>query len=69
MTPLLLGVKEVAAALGVSGWTVRKLIDGGQLPTVKLPSVRYDGEHGKRTLVSVADLERFIAQHRTGGPA
>jgi len=69
MTPLCLDVKGAAAALGVTGWTIRKWISEGQLPTVKFPSVKYEGERGKRILIAVADLESFIAKHRTGGPA
>ena len=69
MTPLVLDVKGAAAALSVSTWTVRQWINEGHLPIVKLPSVKHLGESGKRVLIAVVDLEKFIAQHRTGGPA
>jgi excisionase family DNA binding protein len=66
---LVLNVKEAAATLSVSTWTIRQWINEGHLPVVKLPSVKHHGERGKRILIAVTDLERFIAQHRTGGPA
>lgn len=64
MTPLCLDVKEAAAAVGVSTWTVRKWIDDGELPTIKFPSVKYPGEKGKRILILVDDLKAFAEKHR-----
>jgi excisionase family DNA binding protein len=69
MTPLCVDVKEGAAALGVSTWTFRRLIDEGHIPTVKLPSMKYEGERGKRVLVAVVDLEAFIEKHRSEATA
>lgn len=68
-TPMVVDVKGAAAVLSVSTWTVRQWIHDGHLPIVKLPSVRHVGASGKRVLIAVADLEKFIAGHRTGGPA
>lgn len=64
MTPLCLGVKEAAVAMGVCTKTIRHWIDDGLLPTVKLPSVKYPGEHGKRILILVDDLRAFAERHR-----
>ena len=64
MTPLLVGVKEVAAALGVSPWVVRNFISSGLLAHVSLPSTKYRGEDNRRILVAVADLEAVVAKHR-----
>lgn len=64
MTPVCVGVKEAAAALGVCEKTIRRLIDDGVLPTVALPSVRYPGERGKRVLILVDDLRAFAERHR-----
>jgi predicted site-specific integrase-resolvase len=64
MTPLCLGIKDAAAAMGVCTKTVRQWIDDGVLPTVKLPSVKYPGEQGKRILILVDDLKTFAEKHR-----
>lgn len=59
-TRLALAVDEVAEALGVSARTVERLIASGELPSKKL---------GRRRLVAVAALERFLADtdHSEGG--
>jgi predicted site-specific integrase-resolvase len=64
MTPLCVSVAEAAKAIGVSPWVIRHYIADGQLPTVKLPSVKRPGEMSRRVLVAVADLEAFVAKHR-----
>lgn len=64
MTPISVGIKDAAAAMGVCTKTIRQWIDDGQLPTVKFPSVKYPGEHGKRILILVEDLRAFAAKHR-----
>jgi len=61
VTPLCVGVKEAAAMLNVSAWTIRQWIASGELPTVKLPSVKYEGEQGKRILIHVDDLRNFVS--------
>lgn len=62
MTPLLLSVKDVAAALAVSPWVVRHYIASGKLPHVELPSTKYKGEPNRRVLVAAKDLDAFIAK-------
>jgi excisionase family DNA binding protein len=64
MTPMLISVKEVSVALGVSCWTVRNLVASGHLPSVSLPSTRHRGEGNRRILVAITDLEAFIQKHR-----
>ena len=64
MTPLCLDVKDAAAAMGVCTKTIRQWVDDGALPTVKLPSTKYLGERSRRVLIAVADLEKFVEQHR-----
>lgn len=48
---LALTVAETAASLGVSQRSIYRLIDRGELPTVKV---------GKRRLVRVEDLEKLL---------
>jgi Helix-turn-helix domain len=62
--PICYGIKEAAAALCVCTKTIRDLIDAGELPTVKLPSVKYAGERGKRILILVDDLKAFAEKHK-----
>jgi excisionase family DNA binding protein len=55
---LTIGVREAAAMLGVSPWSIRRWVRLGRLPAVKL---------GRRTVLELAALHRFIATNRTGG--
>lgn len=64
MTPVCVGIKDAAAALGVSTKTIRDWIDAGVLPTVRLPSVKFPNERGKRILILVDDLRAFAERHR-----
>jgi hypothetical protein len=64
MTPLIVSVKEAAAALGVSAWVVRRYVADGLLATVQFPSTRHRGETTRRILIAVADLEAFVLKHR-----
>jgi excisionase family DNA binding protein len=57
MTPLLC-LKEVGRLLGVSLWTVRRLIQDGTLTPVRV---------GSRVLLEQATLEDFIAAQRGTG--
>ncbi len=57
--PRLLTLREAAAYLSVSYWTVRGWVESGRLPHVRLP--------GRRLLrVDRADLDRLIAACRVG---
>ena len=56
MTPLL-SLKEAARLLGVSFWTVRRLITLGKLPSISV---------GRRVLLEQSTIENFIAANRRG---
>ena len=58
--PLLLSVRDVATALGISVSGVYRLIDAGDLHRLKV---------GGRTLFERRELERYIAAQRTAGVA
>lgn len=51
----LLTVRKVAERLATSEKTVRRLIDAGDLPTIRF---------GRNLRIAPADLDRFIAAHR-----
>jgi excisionase family DNA binding protein len=55
MTPLL-SLREAARLLGISFWSVRRLIRDGRLCPVRV---------GKRVLLEQSTLERFIAANRS----
>jgi excisionase family DNA binding protein len=50
----LISVREVAAQLGVSTWTVRTWLRQGRVPFVKL---------GRRVLLKSDDVEALLAAH------
>lgn len=52
-SPRLLGIKDAAAELGISAWTLRGLIGEGRIRTVQPPGVR-------RIWIDRRDLERAI---------
>jgi excisionase family DNA binding protein len=57
-------VESVAGELGVHTSTVRRLIDAGTLPGVRLG----DGDgRGQLVRVRACDLERFIAEREADG--
>lgn len=58
--PLLLGIRDAAARLGVSRSALRNLIEGGHLKAVLLPSSRADGRPVRRLFVTVADLVALV---------
>ena len=65
MTALCVDVKVAAQMLGLSASVIRSFIDAGTLPIVKFPSQKHEGETSRRVLIAVADLEAFVAKHRT----
>ena len=69
MTPLCVDVPDAAEMLGVGTSAVRRWIDAGELPIVKFPSEKHDGEKSRRVLISVVDLEAFVIKHRVTEPA
>ena len=54
---LLLNANEVADTLGISIWTVRRLITRGTLPCVRI---------GRRTLIESSDIQQFINDNKKG---
>lgn len=51
---------ELAAALGISRWTLRRLIDGGELSTSRVGSI---------TIITADEVRRFLARHQTRSDA
>lgn len=59
--PRLIGLRDAAAYLGVSYWTLRELINSGRVPTVRLESPwTKDGRSMRRVLLDRQDLDRLI---------
>jgi excisionase family DNA binding protein len=56
--PALLTLKQAAAHLAISYWTIRSWVDAGKLPAVRLPG------DGRLVRVERAELERLIASSR-----
>ena len=55
MQILTMSIKDAAAQLGLTHWTLRKYIRQGRLPAVRI---------GRRLLIEPAALERLIAGGR-----
>lgn len=51
-----LRIAEVSAALGVSRWTVQRLVAAGELATTKVAST---------TVITVEELESYLRRHTT----
>ena len=61
---------EAAAMLGVSRWTVDRLIASGELGSVRLDTASKTTADARRlVLVPVEELDRFIARRTTRTPA
>jgi hypothetical protein len=61
----LLNLNDAAAYLGISYWTMRDLVNGGQVPTIRIPSPRSsDGRSIRRILVDRRDLDAFIERNK-----
>ena len=56
--PLTISMQEAADRLGVSLFTIKKLIYQGELPSIKL---------GARRLVPVAAIDKLVADAMEGG--
>lgn len=54
---LCIGVKEAAASLGISHWSIRKMIRQRRLRAVRI---------GRRILIEPAELQRLIERGRIG---
>jgi hypothetical protein len=61
----LLDLKAAGAYLGVSYWTMRDLVFGGVIPSVKIPCPRAgDGRPIRRILVDRRGLDGFIEKNK-----
>jgi len=61
----LLDLKSAGAYLGVGYWTMRDLVFGGIIPSVKIPCPRSgDGRSIRRILVDRRDLDTFIENNK-----
>jgi excisionase family DNA binding protein len=58
LEPLLFSIVDAAKSLGVSHWTVRRLIADGQLPKVRI---------GSRVLLRASDLSEFVKERTEPG--
>ncbi|MEN6535756.1 MAG: helix-turn-helix domain-containing protein [Bryobacteraceae bacterium] len=54
-TGLCIGIKDAAALLGLSPWTIRRFIRLGKLASVRI---------GRRVLVEPAELEKLVEAGR-----
>lgn len=69
--PRLLNMRQAAAYLSVSYWSLRDYVSAGLIPAVELPPLRpREGERPRQTLRRVlidrADLDAFIDSRKTG---
>jgi hypothetical protein len=67
----LFSMRQSAAYLGVSFWTVRDYVLAGLIPVVQMPPLRpREGDRAKpslrRVLIDRHDLDRFIDQRKGG---
>jgi len=62
MDPLVLNVKEAAAYLSISPWTLRRYADEGLIPVLRLPSPKHPGEYSRRVLFHRDDLDGWAAR-------
>jgi excisionase family DNA binding protein len=58
MHTLAIGLKDAAAALGLSHWTLREYIREGKIRAVRI---------GRRVLDEPAELQRLVLASRTSG--
>lgn len=68
-TVRLLSLRQAAAYVGCSYWSIRDWCLGGILPTVDLPPLRARGGERPRTrlrrvLIDRVDLDAFIERHK-----
>ena len=60
VTPRLLDIKDAAAYLGVSEWSLRSWIADGLIKPIELPSVSKTREKNRRLLFDVKSLDVFV---------
>jgi excisionase family DNA binding protein len=56
--PIAVSIRRAASLIGISPWSVRHAAKAGRLQIARI---------GRRTLVPVADLERFVRDAISGG--
>jgi hypothetical protein len=71
-SPRLLNLRQAAAYLGCSYWTVRDFVLAGLIPVVELPPLRArEGDRPRKTLrrvlIDVRDLDVFIESRKRVG--
>jgi hypothetical protein len=69
--PRAFNLRQGAAYLGVSYWTLRDYVLAGLIPTIEMPALRpRDGERQRsnlrRVLVDREDLDRFLESRKVG---
>lgn len=62
--PLVVDRPAAAAMLGISEWSLDKLIADGEIPAVKYPSSKRRGRESRRVLIAISDLHEFVAKCR-----
>lgn len=62
--PRLVNLSDAAAYLGVSYWTVRDLVQRGDLPAIRLPHPRSIRGSIRRILIDRNDLDALIDRFR-----
>lgn len=65
--PRLMDTDAAAQYLGVSKWTIRAFIANGDLPVVKLPSVKYQSRPNRRVLIDRTDIDALILKRKEVG--
>jgi excisionase family DNA binding protein len=58
MEQIAVGLKEAAASVGLSTWTLRAWVRQGKVAVIRL---------GRRVLIEPAELRNLVAQARIGG--
>ena len=57
----LLRTKDAAKYLSMSPWTLRRMVERGELPFIS------SGDNSSAWRFDIRDLDRWIEQHRIGG--
>jgi hypothetical protein len=67
---LVFDLNELAAALRISRWSARRLVELGEIPAITMPAVNQDvrrrdrGQRMRRIIVAVDDVRRWIERNR-----
>ena len=63
VVPRLMTMRDAAAYISVSYWTMRRYVFGGHIATVRLPGLGRKTDR-PRLLLDRADLDAWIASHK-----